>query len=188
MTFGESATKSAACFRMRSTSLAPQRMSTRALRPTAQPASCRPCRNAARRACPSASSAVRFISTPMRRMRSPCCARAASGHAATEPANTLMKSRRLMQPPPGLTTTLIYRKMQPSRHARVHRAERRSSLLTDRACSNRFFNLLLNSGHIETGTALHRWEIDERLRCLRYLLLDEHEAPELVGEPVVIGD
>src|SRR5262245_51054154 len=74
------------------------------------------------------------------------------------------------------------------RSARVHRAERRSSLLTDRACSNRFFNLLLDSGHIETGTALHRWEIDERLRRLRHLLLDEHEAPELVGEPVVIGD
>src|SRR5262245_44067357 len=74
------------------------------------------------------------------------------------------------------------------RSARVHRAERRSSLLTDRACSNRFFNLLLNSSHIETGTTLHRWEIDERLRRLRHLLLDEHEAPELVGEPVVIGD
>src|SRR5262249_12760415 len=74
------------------------------------------------------------------------------------------------------------------RSAGVHRAERRPSLLTDRACSNRFFNLLLNSGHIETGTALHRREVDERLRRLRYLLLDEHEAPELVGEPVVIGD
>src|SRR5262245_2632174 len=75
-----------------------------------------------------------------------------------------------------------------SRSARVHRAERWSSLLTDRTCSNRFFNLLLNSGHIEAGTSLHRWEIDERLRRLRHLLLHEHEAPELVGEPVVIGD
>ena len=38
------------------------------------------------------------MSTPMRRIRSPCCARAASGHvAATQP--TVMKSRRLMRPP-----------------------------------------------------------------------------------------
>src|SRR6516165_2850243 len=74
------------------------------------------------------------------------------------------------------------------RSARVYRVEAACLLLTDRACSNRFFNLLLNSGHIETGAALHRWEIDKRLRRLRHLLLDENEAPELVGEPVVIGD
>src|SRR5262249_55616698 len=37
----------------------------------------------------------------MPRIRSGCCARAASGHAAIEPAITLMKSRRLMQPPSG---------------------------------------------------------------------------------------
>ena len=30
----------------------------------------------------------------MRRMRSPCCARAVSGHAAADPTITLMKSRR----------------------------------------------------------------------------------------------
>src|SRR5262249_53295902 len=42
--------------------------------------------------------------------------RAGSGHAATEPAIILMKSRRLIQPPPGLTTRLILFKMEPSRH------------------------------------------------------------------------
>jgi hypothetical protein len=36
------------------------------------------------------------MSTPIRRIRSGCCARAASGHAAADPAITLMKSRRLM--------------------------------------------------------------------------------------------
>src|SRR5262245_42534253 len=45
-----------------------------------------------------------------------CCPRAASGHAAIEPAITLMKVRRLMQPAPGLRTTLILFKVQPSRH------------------------------------------------------------------------
>ena len=48
-----------------------------------------------------------------------CCPRAASGHAAIEPAINLMKSRRLMQPAPGLRTTLILFKVQPSRHHRV---------------------------------------------------------------------
>src|SRR6516225_5961350 len=36
------------------------------------------------------------ISTPMRRIRSPCCARAASGHAAAAPPSSVMKSRRLL--------------------------------------------------------------------------------------------
>src|SRR6266511_3086341 len=36
------------------------------------------------------------MSTPMRRTRSPCCARAASGHEAAAPAMVVMNSRRLM--------------------------------------------------------------------------------------------
>ena len=43
------------------------------------PIAAAPCRNAARRACPSGSSAASGMSTPMRRIRSACCARAASG-------------------------------------------------------------------------------------------------------------
>ena len=39
------------------------------------------------------------MSTPMRRTRSPCCARAASGHAAAVPRD-VMNSRRLIGLPP----------------------------------------------------------------------------------------
>ena len=42
----------------------------------------------------SGSSALVPMSTPMRRMRSPCCARAASGHAAAAPPSSVMNSRR----------------------------------------------------------------------------------------------
>src|SRR5262249_36350761 len=93
MTSGASATNSAAYLRKSSASPAPQRYSIRTLRPTVQPNSCRPCRNAALRACPSASSAARFTSTPIRRIRSPCCARAASGHTTAAPPSSVMKSR-----------------------------------------------------------------------------------------------
>ena len=97
MASGASVTNSDACARKRSASPAPQRRSMRTLRPTAQPASCSPCRNAARRACPSASSAARFMSTPMRLTFSRDCARAASGHAAAPPSS-VMNSRRLTLP------------------------------------------------------------------------------------------
>src|SRR5207253_3817985 len=36
-------------------------------------------------------------SAPTRRIRSPCCARAASGHATAAPPSSVMNSRRLMQ-------------------------------------------------------------------------------------------
>jgi hypothetical protein len=61
-----------------------------------QPNSCIPCRNAPIRACASGSSAAKVISTPMRRTRSGCCARAASGHAAAAPHSVNMNSRRRM--------------------------------------------------------------------------------------------
>src|SRR5262249_50126685 len=67
----------------------------RTLRPTPQPNSCSPCRNAARRACQSGSSAGSVASTPILRTGSRCCARAASGHAAAPPA-MVINSRRLM--------------------------------------------------------------------------------------------
>ena len=38
---------------------------------------------------PSESSAARFMSTPIRRIRSFCCARAASGHAAAVPPSSV---------------------------------------------------------------------------------------------------
>ena len=39
------------------------------------------------------------MSTPMRRTRSACCARAASGHAAAAPPSSVMNSRRLTRSP-----------------------------------------------------------------------------------------
>src|SRR6516225_6024629 len=61
-----------------------------------QPACCRPCRNTPLRACPSGSSAAKLWRTPMRRTRSPCCARAPSGQAAAVPLRSVMNWRRLM--------------------------------------------------------------------------------------------
>ena len=44
----------------------------------------------------SGSSSARATSTPMRRIRSACCARAASGHAAAAPPSSVMNSRRFI--------------------------------------------------------------------------------------------
>jgi hypothetical protein len=41
------------------------------------------------------------MSTPTRRTRSPCCARAASGHPMADPAIPLTKSRRRIASPQG---------------------------------------------------------------------------------------
>src|SRR5262249_35845410 len=49
------------------------------------------------RPCPSGSSALILISTPMRRARSGCCACAESGHVTAAPPKSAMKSRRLME-------------------------------------------------------------------------------------------
>jgi hypothetical protein len=61
----------------------------------------RACVNAACRACPSASFAARYVSTPMRRTRSSCCARATSGHDTAAPPSSVVNSRRLMLIPAG---------------------------------------------------------------------------------------
>ena len=82
-TSGASAANSAACLRM--SSAVAQRVSIRRLPPSLQPNCFRACMKAARRACPSASSAARYMSTPMRRTRSGCCARAAIGQATAAP-------------------------------------------------------------------------------------------------------
>ena len=76
--------------------LSPQRVSIRTLWPSLHPNCCSPCKKAAMRsALPGAS--ARGMSTPMRRMRSLCCARSPSGHAATAPPSTVMNSRRLFR-------------------------------------------------------------------------------------------
>ena len=106
MTSGVSATNSAACLRYNSRSPALQRMSMRTLRPTDQPASCKPCRNAASRAWPSSSSAAKFIITPTRRVPSDCCACAASDQLVAKPVIPLMKSRRRITSPKGSRSAL----------------------------------------------------------------------------------
>jgi hypothetical protein len=93
-------------------SVVAQRVSIRTLRPSAQPNCCRLCRNAAMRACDSESSAAEAMSTPMRGIRSGCCARAASGHAAAAPPSSVMNSRRFnrwncIQSPNGKTSGQI---------------------------------------------------------------------------------
>src|SRR5262249_27279218 len=47
---------------------------------------------------------------------------------------------------------------------------------------------LLHGRHIEASSRLHRRKFDEGLRSLRNFLLNESEAPELIDEPVVVGD
>jgi hypothetical protein len=95
MRSGASATNSAAYLRMRPASPEPQRYSIRTLRPSVQPNSCSPCRNVPTRAIDSGSSAAVLMNTPMRRMRSACCARAASGHAAAPPSVAKNFRRRM---------------------------------------------------------------------------------------------
>src|SRR5262245_2082307 len=100
---GARATNSAAFLRSLA-SLPPQRVSIRRLRPSDQPNCCMPCRNAAKRACPFRSFSETFISTPICRARSPCCARVKTGQvAAAEPTTTLMNSRRLIVAPEAWT-------------------------------------------------------------------------------------
>src|SRR5262249_38054283 len=46
------------------------------------------------------------ISTPMRRTRSLCCARATSGHAAAAPPSSVMKSRRFIRSPSAVASSV----------------------------------------------------------------------------------
>ena len=55
-----------------------------------------PCANAAAQVLDSGSPAAVAISTAIRRIRSACCARAASGHVAAVPPRSVMNSRRFM--------------------------------------------------------------------------------------------
>jgi hypothetical protein len=77
-----------------------------------------------------------------------------------------------------------------SRSVRVCRTERdyQLFLLAHRTLGDGFVDLRLDGRHIEAGAALHRREVDQRLRRLAHDLLDEHETPELVDEPIVKGD
>src|SRR6516162_5261873 len=72
----------------------PQRSSIRRLLPSVQCSLVSAPRNVATRDCVAGSLSGQPISTPISRIRSPCCACAASGQKEAEPATTLMKSRR----------------------------------------------------------------------------------------------
>src|SRR5262249_4839583 len=98
ITSGASAANSTASFRRVSVLPLPQRYSICTLRPSVQPNRCSAGRNAARRARVPASSAMPEI-MPMRRIRSPCSARAASGHAAAAPPNSVMNFRLFIRSP-----------------------------------------------------------------------------------------
>src|SRR5262245_10984514 len=94
MTSGANATSSAAYLRVFPASPALQRYSNSTLTPAVQPNCFRVSASAATRAWPSGSPAGVTMSTPIRRIRSGCCARAAIGHTAAPPSS-VMKSRRL---------------------------------------------------------------------------------------------
>jgi len=66
-----------------------QRMSIRRLRPSTQPNSASPCKNATSHVRYSGTSSDQPSRTPIRRIVSICCARAASGHAAAPPIKVM---------------------------------------------------------------------------------------------------
>src|SRR5262245_41120070 len=101
MTSGASATNSSAYLRLVSAPPPAQRISIRMLRPSVQPNCCNPPTNAFTRVGYSESFVEAGSSTPMRRIRSGCCACVVSGHTATEVPISVMKSRRLIASPGG---------------------------------------------------------------------------------------
>src|SRR6516162_10653639 len=63
-----------------------------------------------------------------------------------------------------------------------------SALPTPAVGGDRLVQGLLDGLHIEAGAVLHWRELDQTLRRPGHLLLNEHEAPELVRKPVVVID
>jgi hypothetical protein len=98
MTSGCGPANSCASARIRLMSPPAHRKSIRTLRPSAQPKSASACVNAETKVFHTGSFSSPAISTPMRRMRSGCCARATSGQAAA-PTSPAMNSRRLIRLP-----------------------------------------------------------------------------------------
>src|SRR5262245_2601487 len=99
MTSGASATSSAAYLRALSAVPCATRWAIRTLSPSRHPNFWNACRNAAMRLRSSGSFSAKFVSIPIRRIRSGCCARAAIGHAAAAPPSSVMNSRRFIRSP-----------------------------------------------------------------------------------------
>src|SRR5262245_41908198 len=95
MISGAKATSSSANLRLLSTSPPAQRISIRMLRPSDQPNWFNCPMNVLTSVGYSESSAVAGSNTPIRRIRSGCCANPANGHAAA-PQSVMMNSRRLI--------------------------------------------------------------------------------------------
>src|SRR5262249_16799734 len=74
-------------------SVPPQPKSMPTLRPSTHPSFCRPARRAATQRWASTLSSVSCNSAASRRIRSPCCALSASGHAAAAPPSSVMNAR-----------------------------------------------------------------------------------------------
>jgi hypothetical protein len=74
----------------------PHRKSIRTLRASVQPTSASACANAEMIVFTTGSLSSRPVSTPMRRTRSACCARATTGHAAELPSPA-MNARRFIE-------------------------------------------------------------------------------------------
>ncbi len=96
ITSARSPTNSFAKVRIRSTSPAVQRMSIRMLMPSVQPNSASPRTNAESCAFPAGSFSSNATSTPIRRMRSGCCAGATTGHTAALPKPAMNSRRRIL--------------------------------------------------------------------------------------------
>ena len=134
-TSGASVTSSAAYLRMSSALPAPQRYSTRKLRPSAQPKCCKPCRNAAMVAWPCGSSAASPVSTPMRRVCATCWACAVKGQP--RPRLEGLRTHAASLSPSGLSRSIV------ATGARIPEGAARCPL-----CAN--------SGHCANGL-LRRW-------------------------------
>jgi hypothetical protein len=96
MMSGRRPTNSCASTRIRLMSSPVHRTSIRRLRPSVQPKAASACVKAEKQVFRTGSFSSPGLSQPMRRIRSPCCARTASGHAAA-PLRSVIVSRRLMR-------------------------------------------------------------------------------------------
>src|SRR5262249_41188693 len=87
----------------------------------------------------------------------------------------------------GIRGSSLWRRRRQSSRATL----RLTSSLVDsfrRASGSRLVDLGFHGRQVEAGALLHRWEVDGRLGELGHFFLHEYEAPELVGEPVVVGE
>ena len=81
----------------------------------------------------------------MRRIRSPCCARAASGHAAAAPPSSVMNSRRLIAAPEAQDEASYRLRLAHWKGA----ADVRFGSLADMCSAKRHVRFTPESGHVQ---------------------------------------